>query len=239
MIDQLKRYWIALLVVALVSLHGAIVAMIRLEATAAKQNASCEVDLGTYTVHGSDTVGPLQLRLHSLSPVNHRMNARRLIELNQYQIRQAIEEYLRQTPSEMLQDPVLSDLKLQLLDIMIQTVGKSSVEEVLVTEFRPVDERLQWSFGSPSHHNTPRVVITRREEFEAAEAEAEAKIAEQAAHADSGHGGGHGSGHGDGHGEESGDSHGADSSHGDAHSDDGHGEAGHGDAGYGAEAGHH
>jgi uncharacterized membrane protein YgcG len=236
MIDQLKRYWIALLVVALVLLHGAIVAMIRLEATAAKQNASCEVDLGTYVVHGSDTVGPLQLRVHSLSPVNHRMQARRLIELNQYQIRQAIEEYLRQTPSEMLQDPVLSDLKLQLLDIMIQTVGKSSVEEILVTEFRPVDERLQWSFGSPSHHNSPRVVITRREEFEAAEAEAEAKIAEQAAQSDSGHGGGHGGGHG----EDTNDAHGGSSGHGGAHAEDGHGDSGHGDSGgHAAESGHH
>ncbi len=233
MIDQLKRYWIGLLVVVLVSLHGAIVAMIRMEASAAKQNWSCEVDLGMYVVRGSDTVGPLQLRVHSLSPLNHRIQSRRLIEQNAFQIRQAIEEYLRQTPSELLQDPVLADLKLQIMDIMIQTVGKSSIEEVLITDLRPVDERLQWTFGQPSHNEHPRVVITRREEYEAMQAEAEAKLAaEKAAHA-GGHGDGHGGGHGDGHGEEAG--HG--DSHGDSHGG-GHGEDSHGDASHGHDAGH-
>lgn len=216
MVQQLKTYWIALLVIVLVSLHGAIVAMVRMEAIAAKQNASCEVELGTFRLTGNDSSGPLMLQLHSLSPVNHRVQSRRLIELNQFQVRQAIEQHLRQVPIEILSDPLLAELKLQLLEIMIQTVGTSACEEVLITAFQPVDPLSQWTFGSPSREGTPRVVITRREMHEHYTALAEEKIAEQHA-ADDGHGSGHGD---DAHGGHGDDSHGG---HGEPSHDDAHG----------------
>ncbi len=208
MIGQLKRYWIALLVIVLLGLHGTIVAVIRIEAKEAKRNASCEVDLGHFYLAGSDSMGPLRMQIHSLAPVNHRIHARQLIELNTFQIRQAIEEHLRQVPVELLSDPLLIGLKEQLLDIMIQTIGNSSVDEVLITDVRPVDDKLRLTFGAPTTESKLRMVMTRRAQHEAIAADVEAKIeAEKAAQA---HGGGHGGGHGESHSSEHGESHGDD-----------------------------
>lgn len=233
MIEQLKRYWIALLVVVLVALHGSIVAMVRMEAASAKQNASCEVDLGLYVVAGNDSSGPIQMRIHSLSPVSHRIQSRRLIQLNEYQIKEALEMFLRQSPPALMQDPILADLKQQLLDIMIQTVGKAAIEDVLITDLRPVDPRSQWAFGAASHKVAPKMVITRREEYTELEAEAKQQI-EAAAHAaEAGHG--HGDAHGGGgHGDSS---HG-EASHGDSHAADAHG-SDHGHDAHEDSHGHH
>jgi hypothetical protein len=243
MIEQLKRYWIGLLVVVLVALHGAIVAMIRIEAASAKQIASCEVDLGTYIVAGNETSGPMQMRIHSLSPVSHRIQSRRLIQLNEFQIKEAIETFLRQSPTALMQDPVLADLKQQLLDIMIQTVGKSAIEDVLVTDLHPVDPRSQWAFGTASVKAAPKMVITRREEYDELEAAAKQQI-EAAAHAaEHDSHGGHGDSHGDAHGEDShGGGHGENSheapAHGDSHSSS-EGEPAHGHASNEDSHGHH
>jgi hypothetical protein len=238
MIDQLKRCWIGLLVIVLVSLHGAIVAMIRMEAAQAKSNASCEVDLGRYVVRGTESVGPMQLQVHALAPINLRMQSRRLIELNQFQVRQSIEEYLRQAPAELFMDPVLADLKVNLMDILIQACGKASIDDVLVTDVRPVNEQHQWTYTEPSHREKTKIVITRRESIESIRADADAKLAaEAAAHAADAHGG-HGDAHGDaGHGDAGhGDAGHGDAGHGDSHGDSGHGDA-HGDASHGDEHG--
>ena len=237
MVQQIKTYWIALLVVVLVGLHGAIVTMVRVEAAAAKLNASSEIDLGTFRLTGSELSGPLQMRLHCLAPVNHRIQSRRLVELNQQQIRQAIEQHLRQVPSELLVDPLLVELKQQLMDIMIQTVGASAVDEVLVTEFAPVDERLSWAFGLPSQAVEHRVVITRRDEHEELKAAVEAKIAAEAA--STGHGS-HGGGHGESHGDTDGAGHGGhEASHGDDSHESGSSHGGsHGESGSGSHGGH-
>ena len=209
MLHTLKKYWIALLVLVLVGLHGAIVAMVRLEAINAKQNASCEYDLGNFRLATNHPVGPMSFQLHSLAPVNHRIQSGKLLELNQVQVRQALEEHLRQVSPELLLDPLLVELKHQLLDTMIQTVGSGSVEEILITQLQPIDERSEWAFGAPSAARAGRIVITRRAEHEQVTAEAHTQIeaAKAAEHGDT-HGGGHGNAHGSGHGDAHGDAHG-------------------------------
>ena len=159
MLETIRRYWIGLLVVVLVGLHASIVGVIRHQASMAKVDASSEVDLGQYLAFQIGKKKPLQMRLHAIVPLNHRIKSRQLIELNKAQIRQALEEYLRQLDSKVLVDPYFADLKSQLLDVLIQTVGDSSIDDLVVTEVRESTESASLEFISQGNSHTPRRLV--------------------------------------------------------------------------------
>ena len=159
MLETIRRYWIGLLVVVLVGLHASIVGVIRHQASMAKVDASCEVDLGQYLAFQIGKKAPLQMRIHAIVPLNHRMKSRQLIELNKAQIRQAVEEYLRQLDSKVLIDPYLADLKSQLLDVLIQTIGDSSIDDLVVTEVRESSESVSLEFISQGNSHRPRRLV--------------------------------------------------------------------------------
>ncbi|MBU6236269.1 MAG: hypothetical protein KGQ51_00490 [Planctomycetes bacterium] len=138
MLETIRKYWIGFLVLALVFLHASIVGIIRYQASLAKKDISCEVPLGEYTAYRTKNDAPVEMTLHAIVPQKHRMKSRQLIELNAAQVRQALEEHLRQFDSRHLADPYMTDLRTQLLDILTQMLGASSVEDVLVTEIRPL-----------------------------------------------------------------------------------------------------
>ncbi len=110
--------------------------MIRHQASLAKVDISCEVDLGTYLAYPNENNTPVSMRLHAIVPLNHRVKSRQLIELNQAQIRQSIEEHIRQVDHRVLRDPYLSDLRTQLLEVLVQTIGSTSVEDLAITELQ-------------------------------------------------------------------------------------------------------
>ncbi len=159
MLETIRKYWIGMLVIVLVGLHASIVGVIRHQASLAKIDASCEVDLGQYLAFQIGKKVPLQMRLHAIVPLNHRMKSRQLIELNKAQIRQSIEEYLRQLDSNVLTDPYLADLKSQLMDVMVQTIGDSSIDDLVVTEVRESTDNASLEFISQGHSQSPRRLV--------------------------------------------------------------------------------
>ncbi len=159
MLETIRKYWIGLLVIVLVGLHASIVGVIRYQASLAKIDASCEVDLGQYLAFQVGNKAPLQMRLHAIVPLNHRMKSRQLIDLNKAQIRQSLEEYLRQLDSKVLIDPYLADLKSQLLEVLVQTIGDSSIDDLVVTEVRESNENARLEFVSQGNSHTPRRLV--------------------------------------------------------------------------------
>jgi hypothetical protein len=159
MLETIRKYWIGMLVIVLVGLHASIVGVIRHQASLAKIDASCEVDLGQYLAFQIGKKVPLQMRLHAIVPLNHRMKSRQLIELNKAQIRQAIEEYLRQLDSNVLTDPYFADLKSQLMDVMVQTIGDPSIEDIVITEVRESTDSASLEFISQGHSQSPRRLV--------------------------------------------------------------------------------
>ncbi len=145
--------------IVLVGLHASIVGVIRHQASLAKIDASCEVDLGQYLAFQSGKKAPLQMRLHAIVPLNHRMKSRQLIDLNKAQVRQSIEEYLRQLDSKLLIDPYLADLKSQLMEVLVQTIGDSSIDDLVVTELRESTENASLEFVTHSNSQSPRRLV--------------------------------------------------------------------------------
>ena len=206
MIETLRRYWIGLLVLVLVSLHASIVAGIRIQANQVKSSQSCEVDLGNFFILDTQRSETAGMRLHALVPVDHRLQSRQLIEINQFQIRQSLEEYCRQADPLLLSDPFLQDLKSQLLDTLVQTVGETAAVDVVITDFQPSRETRSFAFSAPTSPNPhrKRMVITRQASDDARKAAHDAS-----SHGDAGHGGdSHGDAHGGGHGDDHGGGHG-------------------------------
>ena len=234
MLETIRKYWIGCLVLVMVGLHASIVGLIRHQASLAKIDISCEVDLGNFLAYPNQDNAPVSMRLHAIVPLNHRVKSRQLIELNQAQIRQAIEEHIRQIDHRVLRDPYLSDLRTQLLDVLVQTIGSASVEDLAITELQKTNPDSALAFTNSSHPRRPKLVATLR---------AEQAGEESHGHEDDGHDhdahGEHHDDHGhssedhssDGHAEDHAD--GAHDSH-DSHAktDSDHGSDGHGDAGH-------
>lgn len=167
MLETIRKYWIAGLVLVMVGLHASIVGLIRHQASLAKVDISCEVDLGTYLAYPNENNTPVSMRLHAIVPLNHRVKSRQLIELNQAQIRQSIEEHIRQVDHRVLRDPYLSDLRTQLLEVLVQTIGSTSVEDLAITELQKTNSDFSLSFTNASHPRRPKLVATLRNETEA------------------------------------------------------------------------
>ncbi|MFN7738012.1 MAG: hypothetical protein ACK52S_11180 [Pirellula sp.] len=172
MLETIRRYWIGLLVLVLVTLHASIVGIIRYQASMAKTDVSCEVSLGSFLAYRAKGERPVEMDLHAIVPVNHRMKSRQLIELNQAQVRQALEEHLRQIDGRLLIDPYLTDLRSQLLEILTQTLGASSIEDVVVTKMHQSFNSANLEFLSDTSRPEPRkLVATLRSQQENAEGE--------------------------------------------------------------------
>ena len=159
MLETIRRYWIGLLVIVLVGLHASIVGVIRYQASMAKVDASCEVDLGQYLAFQIGKKTPLQMRFHAIVPLNHRMKSRQLIDLNKAQIRQSLEEYLRQLDGKVLTDPYLADLKAQLMDVLVQTIGDSSIDDLVITEVRDASDSVNLEFVSQGNAKAPKKLV--------------------------------------------------------------------------------
>jgi hypothetical protein len=159
MLETIRKYWVGLLVVLLIGIHASIVGIIRHQASLAKIDASCEVELGQYLAYQQGKTIPIQMRLYAIVPLNHRMKSRQLIELNQAQIRQSLEEFLRQLDSKFLIDPYLADLKSQLMEVMIQTIGESSIDDLVITEVRQASESANLEFISQGKGHQPRRLV--------------------------------------------------------------------------------
>lgn len=205
MLETFRRYWIAMLVLVMIGLHASIVGLIRYQASLAKVDASCEVDLGNYLAFQSGGKPPISMQLHAIVPINHRMKSRQLIELNQSQIRQSLEEHLRQIDGRVLTDPYLTDLRSQLLEVMVQNIGNSSIEELVITKVIESKDANSLEFiarGSAKHSR--QLVATLRNQQES---DHESEHGEEEGHGESNH-------EGDADHEEN--SHGAESEHGSA-----------------------
>jgi len=159
MLETIRRYWIGLLVLVLVTLHASIVGIIRYQASMAKTDVSCEVSLGSFFAYRAKGERPIEMDLHAIVPVNHRMKSRQLIELNQAQVRQSLEEHLRQIDGRLLIDPYLTDLRSQLLEILTQTLGASSIEDVIVTKMHQSFNSANLEFLTDTTRPEPRKLV--------------------------------------------------------------------------------
>jgi hypothetical protein len=191
MIETLRRYWIGLLVLVMIGTHAGIVGLIRLQASQAKESLSCEIDLGNFFIARESDLGVVQLRIHAIVPLNHRIQSRQLFDFNHFQVREALEEYCRQADHKLLHDPLLTELKDHFMDTLVRTVGETAISHVVLTEVRPLPEQssLAYSTSDGEIKASGKVVATRMAKDQERRAKHEAEhVEEHAEEAGDGHG---------------------------------------------------
>ena len=130
----IKRYGIAGLVLVLVGLHATIIAHVRSEAARIKITASSEIPVGVYYLQSPDKQWMSQLRVHVLVPPTKRLAARATIESHRWLIHEAIEERLHQLSPELLRDAVLLEVKAQIKLALEEALQEPIIERVLVND---------------------------------------------------------------------------------------------------------
>ncbi len=141
----LRRYWVALLVLLLVSIHAAIIGYVRTEAKRVKVTASTEIPVGVYYIPSADGQWLKQLRIHVLVKPDLRLSAKSTIEMHRWLVHEAVEERLRQVDPALLSDPVLLEVKAQVKSVLEDALREAMIEQVVINdrvdfpihEFRP------------------------------------------------------------------------------------------------------
>jgi hypothetical protein len=243
----LRRYWIAGLVLVLVSIHAVMIGYVRTEATRLKTVASSEIPLGLFYKPSLDRMWITQLRVHLVVPPAKRLAARATIEHNRWVVHEAVEETLRRVEPDLLEDPALVAVK-EAVRLAIEEVLRETglVDRVVINdridlpchEFRLRPSGDPTRPGDESQMADARTLgtarpVRRTTSEQIADQHADAESHDEHAEHD-GHGDGHGDAHGDGHGDSHGSSHGASTSHGSSSSKS-HGSSG----GHAPSKGHH
>jgi hypothetical protein len=130
----LRRYWIALLVLLLVVIHGVIIGYVRSEAKQVKITASNEIPIGVYYLPSEDKKWLSQLRVHVLVRRELRISAKATIEMNRWLIHEAVEQRLRQLDPTLLSDPVLLEIKSQIETVLEDTLEDELIERVVIND---------------------------------------------------------------------------------------------------------
>lgn len=156
-----KRYWIAGLVMTLVVIHAIIIGYVRAEATRIKITASNEIPVGLFYLQSEDKRWMTQLRVHVLVPPEKRLAAKATIEHHRWLIHEAIEETLHQLSPELLEDPVLLEVKEQIKLAIDEALHETLIERVLVNDrvALPI-ERFEYSV--PNELTIPEAIYTSK-----------------------------------------------------------------------------
>jgi flagellar basal body-associated protein FliL len=133
-------YWLALLVVCTLVLHGVGLAYNKMSATRAPVEYSPEISLGNFEFTADKSAGgrisraDFSLYITALEGLDR--IARTRLSSYRFRVQQEIELLLRQAHSGDFEDPVLTDLKRQIREQINQVLGNRVVSDVIITNLR-------------------------------------------------------------------------------------------------------
>ncbi len=154
-----RRYWIAALVICLVTSHALIIGYVRSEAERIKVAASNEIPIGVYYVQSADKNWLTQLRVHLEVEPSKRLASKATIEHHRWLIHEVIEEKLRQIDPALLQDAVLLEIKDQIKVAIQETLQEELVSRVLVNDRVDIPVS-RFSYRGPPDLTEPEPIYT-------------------------------------------------------------------------------
>jgi len=129
-----RKYWIAALVMLLVSIHAIIIGYVRSEATRLKTIASSEIPVGLFYKQWADPMWMTQLRVHLQVPPERRLAARATIEHNRWIVHEAVEEAIRGLDESLLRDPALVAVKQELKRAIDEVLHEKLVDKIVIND---------------------------------------------------------------------------------------------------------
>jgi hypothetical protein len=153
--------WIAVLVLATVTVHGIGFACFRLLGDSHAVKRSPEVSLGTFRFEANQNevghIAEAEFALHIALLDRVEGAARPRIEAHRLRVQQGVEELLRQAHGGDFEDPKLGELKRRLQEKIGETLGMRVIADVIITDLKLVHSDRARNLATETAESVPWV----------------------------------------------------------------------------------
>lgn len=118
----------------MVIIHAAIIGYVRTQIARLHEVETTTISIGSFCfqpVTHADSV--YRFDLHAVIDPTRRHQANERIAKRRYEILEAAEQFLRQTPVEVLQDPSQTLLRERLMEVILEQMAEPVVQRVVIT----------------------------------------------------------------------------------------------------------
>jgi len=135
-VNLLRRYWAAGLILMIVVVHAAIIGYVRTRVAKLAKAHSDTVEVGAFRFQNTADLSKVyQFRLHAVVEPARRLETQDLLTKKRFEVQEAAEQLLRQANIQWLADPVQTDIRDRLLEIISQQLHEPLVKRVLITDW--------------------------------------------------------------------------------------------------------
>lgn len=135
-VNHIRRYWAAGLILVIVVVHAAIIGYVRTRVAKLAKAHSDTVEVGMFRFQNTADLSKVyQFRLHAVVEPSRRLETQDLLTKKRYEVQEAAEQLLRQANVQWLADPVQTDIRDRLLEIISQQLHEPLVKRVLITDW--------------------------------------------------------------------------------------------------------
>ncbi len=134
--NQLKRYWAAGLILAVVITHALIIGYVRSRVSRLNRARSTAIEIGTFrfqNIKDSNTV--YQFRLYAIADPSRRNLAEESIKQLRVEIIESSEQLLRQVDPTWLVDPAQLQIRDRLMDVVGKHLTEPVIQRVIITDW--------------------------------------------------------------------------------------------------------
>ncbi len=135
-VNLIKRYWAAGLILVVVVAHASIIGYVRSRVARLNRSRSSALEIGTFrfqNIKDSNTV--YQFRLFAIADPARRYQAEESIKQLRVEIVESAEQLLRQVDPAWLADPMQSEVRDRLMDVVGKHLNEPLVQRVLITDW--------------------------------------------------------------------------------------------------------
>jgi len=136
-VNLLKRYWAAGLILVVVIAHASIIGYVRSRVSRLNRAKSSAIEIGTFRFQNIK-VSPdkvFQFRLYAIADPVRRYQAEESIKQLRVEIIETSEQLLRQVDPSWLADPAQAQLRERLMDVVGKHLTEPVIQRVLITDW--------------------------------------------------------------------------------------------------------
>lgn len=120
----------------IVVVHAAIIGYVRTRVAKLAKAHSDTVEVGAFRFQNTADLSKVyQFRLHAVVEPARRLETQDLLTKKRFEVQEAAEQLLRQVNVQWLADPVQTDIRDRLLEIISQQLHEPLVKRVLITDW--------------------------------------------------------------------------------------------------------
>jgi hypothetical protein len=134
--NMIRRYWAAGLILVMVLAHAIVISYVRSRISLIGNTESTAVEVGEFRFQTtSDPTSVYHFRMHVVIDPAKRKHSNERIEEMRMEILEASEQLLRQVDVAWLDDPVQTELRDRLMDVVLTHLDEPLVQRLLITDW--------------------------------------------------------------------------------------------------------